>query len=139
VSGRVSSGARSGPPCYLNDQEEKELVNFLIGCSKIGFAKSREEVLAIVQSLVAKKQGKDPEEVLVTTGWWNSFRKRHPQLTVRVASRLSYVRAVAHDPEIFQGYFERHCLVTSCLNCCSFLCNFFCGCCCSTDCDTQEA
>ena len=59
-----------------------------------------------MQSLVAKKQGKDPEEVLVTTGWWNSFRKRHPQLTVRVASRLSYVRAVAHDPEIFQGYFD---------------------------------
>ena len=42
----------------------------------------------------------------MTTGWWNSFRKRHPQLTVRVASRLSYVRAVAHDPEIFQGYFD---------------------------------
>ena len=39
VSGRISSGARSGPPCYLNDQEEIELVNFLIGCSKIGFAK----------------------------------------------------------------------------------------------------
>ena len=59
-----------------------------------------------MQSLVAKKQGKDPEEVLVTTGWWNSFRKRHPQLTVRVANRLSYVCAVADDPEIFQGYFD---------------------------------
>ena len=30
VSGHISSGARSGPPRYLNDQEEKQLVNFLI-------------------------------------------------------------------------------------------------------------
>ena len=82
MSGHISSVAKIGPPRYLNDQEENELVNFLIGCSKIGFAKSRKGVLAIVQSLVDKKQGKDPEEVLVTTGWWNSFRKRHPQLTV---------------------------------------------------------
>ena len=39
VSGRISFGARSGPPRYLTDQEEKELVSFLIGCAKIGFAK----------------------------------------------------------------------------------------------------
>ena len=36
-----------------------------MGCSKIGFAKSRKEVLVIVKSLVAKKQGKDPQEILV--------------------------------------------------------------------------
>ena len=28
VSGCIASGARSGPPRYLNDQEEKELANF---------------------------------------------------------------------------------------------------------------
>lgn len=106
VSGRISFGARSGPPRYLTDQEEKELVSFLIGCAKIGFAKSRKEVLVIVQSFIAKKQGKDTEDVSVTTGWWNSFRKRHPQLTVRTASRLSYVRAIAHDPDVFKNYFD---------------------------------
>ena len=71
--------ARSGPPCYLNDQEEKQLVNFLIGCAKVGYAKSRKEVLVVVQSLIAKK---DSEEISVTSGWWNSFRKRHPHLTL---------------------------------------------------------
>lgn len=68
VSSLVAFEARSGPPRYLNDQEEKQLVNFLIGCAKGGYAKSRTEVLAIVQSLVAKKQGKDPEEISVTSG-----------------------------------------------------------------------
>ena len=60
----------------------------------------------IVQSLVVKKQGKDPEEISVTSGWWNSFRKRHPQLTLQAASSLSYASAVAHDPETFQNYFD---------------------------------
>ena len=59
-----------------------------------------------MQSFIAKKQGKDTEDVSVTTGWWNSFRKRHPQLTVRTASRLSYVRAIAHDPNVFENYFD---------------------------------
>jgi len=36
----------------------KKKINFLIGCSKIEFAKSCKEVLAIVQSLAVKKQGK---------------------------------------------------------------------------------
>ena len=60
----------------------------------------------IVQSFIAKKQGKDTKDVSVTIDWWNSFRKRHPQLTVRTASHLSYVRAIAHDPEVFQKYFD---------------------------------
>ena len=80
----------------------KKKIYFLIGCSKIDFDKSCKEVLAIVQSLAAKKQGKDPEEVLVTSGWWNSFRKRQPQFTVRC---LSYVYAVAHDPESSKATF----------------------------------
>ena len=36
----------------------------------------------------------------------NSFRKRHPQLTLRTANSLSYACAVAHDPEVFQNYFD---------------------------------
>ena len=45
VSGHVPFEARSGPPCYLNYQEEKQLVNFLIGYAKVGYAKSWKEVL----------------------------------------------------------------------------------------------
>ena len=106
ISGRVEFGARSGPARYLNDQEEKELVRFLIGCAKIGYAKTRKQVLGIVRTIVANKRGKDPDEVHVTMGWWTSFCKWHPQLTLRSASRLAYRRAVAQDPEIFQQYFD---------------------------------
>ena len=82
VSGRVAFGAKSGPPRYLTDGEEKELSNFLVGCSRIGYARSRKQVISLVGGIVAKKTGRKPEEVTITTGWWNSFKKRHPQLTL---------------------------------------------------------
>jgi len=69
VSGQIEFGARSGPSRYLNNGEEKELVRFLLGCAKIGFARTRKQVLALVRAMVATKQGKDPDEVCMTMGW----------------------------------------------------------------------
>ena len=43
VSGRVLPGKNSGPPTYLNSLEEKELVQFLLRCCEIGYAKSRKQ------------------------------------------------------------------------------------------------
>jgi len=55
LSGRVGFGAKSGPPKYLSDLEEEELVNFLNGSASVGFARSKKQVLAIVQNVVTKK------------------------------------------------------------------------------------
>ena len=104
ISGWVEFGARSGPSRYLSDQEEKEMVRFLV--AKIGFARTRKQALTLVRMAIARKKGKDPDEVNVTMGWWNSFRKRHPQLTVRSASCLAYNGAIAQDPEIISNYFH---------------------------------
>ena len=35
VSNNVSVGANSGPPRYLNDVEEKEVVTFMVGLAKL--------------------------------------------------------------------------------------------------------
>ena len=102
VSGRVHSGQGSGPPKYLTDEEEEELEEFLIGCASVGFAKTRQQVLALVQDVVSRK-GRAAQ---VTHGWWESFKRRHPQLTLRTASPLSYARAVASNPEVIHRYFD---------------------------------
>lgn len=65
VSGKVQFGAKSGPTRYLNDQEESELVNFLCCCTEIGYARTRLQVLALVQQVI-KDKGLD---VKVTSGW----------------------------------------------------------------------
>ena len=41
ISGKVSAGAVSGAPRYLDEEEEKELVEFLLGCAEVGYPKTK--------------------------------------------------------------------------------------------------
>ena len=102
VSGRVQPGAVSGPPKYLSTNEEKELVKFVLGCASIGYARSRKELIALVQSIIENKGITNH----VTNGWWESFCKRHPNLTLRANVPLSQARAKATDPEMLNQYFD---------------------------------
>lgn len=95
VSGRVPFGSHSGPARYLSDGEETQLVHFLCKAASLGYARTKKEVLAIVEELVSAK-GK---EIHVSNGWWESFRRRHPILTLRSAEKLSYARLVATNPD----------------------------------------
>ena len=102
VSGRVVTGTTSGPATYLDQEEEEELVKFLLRCSEIGYAKSRKQVLSLVKRLMEKKR----DNALVTSGWWQSFCGRHPNLTLRAPAPLSKARAQATDPAMLTRYFD---------------------------------
>ena len=102
ITGRVPVDATSGPAKYLSTEDEKELVIFLTRCASIGYAKSRKEVLALVQRILDSRG--IPKSV--TNGWWESFRHRHPNLTLRSTVPLSVARAKASDPEMLSRYFD---------------------------------
>ena len=102
VSGRKMLGCKSGPPRILTDEQEECLVKFLIRCSIIGYSKSRGDVIHLIQEMCESKGIKHK----VTDGWWSSFSKRHPNLTLRAASCLSKSRAVASDASAIHQYFE---------------------------------
>ena len=68
----------------------------------MGYGRSKKEILAIVQQVVIKKG----LEIQVTSGWWDSFRSRHPEITLRTGEPLSKVRAGATHPEILSRYCE---------------------------------
>ena len=103
ASGKSSVNARSGSHRrLLSDEEESRLADFVCGCASIGYAKSRKEVLAIVQQIVNSRRA-DTE---VTKGWWDSFKRRHPELTLRHSEALSYARAAANNPEVIHKYFD---------------------------------
>jgi len=87
VSGRVQPGAVSGPPKYLPFTEEAELAKFLSRCGTVGYARSKSEILALVQR-VMDSQGKGQT---LTHGWWDSFRRRHPELVLCTPAPLSQV------------------------------------------------
>ena len=97
VSGRVTHGVVSGPPKYLNDEEEEELVRFILGCASVGYPKTRKEILSLVQTQVDKP---------ISHEWWDSLCKRHPNLTFRTPAPLSIARATAVDETALERYFD---------------------------------
>ena len=102
VSGRVQLGSRSGPKTYLSDHEEKELATFLIRCGSIGYPRTKAQTLALVQRIL-ETRGFDGT---LSTGWWTSFRKRHPEVVLRSSSQLSAVRSRATDVDMLDRYFD---------------------------------
>ena len=78
LTGKVMFGFVRGLTRYLSDIEEEELMQF---CSSTGFAKFHKEILVIIQSVDQKSIN-----VTVTNGWWDSFRKRHPSLSLKYPS-----------------------------------------------------
>ena len=51
VSGKVQHGSKPGRIPYLTEEEEEELVNFLIKCSDMGYPHSIKQILSIVSRL----------------------------------------------------------------------------------------
>ena len=102
IAGKVLPGSTNGPLKYLSSLEEEELVQFLHSCADIGYAKTRQQVLLLVQQIV-KKKGLN---VKVTNGWWESFRSRHEQISLRTGERLPYVRMQSSTPRIINNYFD---------------------------------
>ena len=109
LTGKVVSGGQSGPVKYLSDEEEDELEEFLVGCASVGFARSCQQVLELVLEVVTHKR----RDVRVSHGWWESYRRRHPNLSLRTATPVSYARMVGSDPRIIAKYFNllKHSLV----------------------------
>ena len=55
LNGRVIHGTNMGPTPYLTYEEEKELVRFILNCSRMGYGKTRGELLRIVGETMKKK------------------------------------------------------------------------------------
>ena len=64
ISGKVQPGSVYGPPRYLDEEEEEELVRWIEGCAQIGHAKSVCEIRAIFEAIVAKKNALDSMVVM---------------------------------------------------------------------------
>lgn len=102
IRGRVLPGAKSGPSKLLSDEEELELLSFLCRLSEIGYPKTRRQVIELVQRIVSSRGHIDR----ISNGWWDSFQRRHPELSLRSASSLSTARSKASNPQCIDQYFN---------------------------------
>ena len=104
LSGRVIHGTNIGPKPYLTQEEEKQLVEFLVNCCKMGYGKTRGEVLKIVEAIMKKKGRK--HEGRISQGWWCRFRDRWPQLSLRKGDPFSIAREKMTSRHVFDNYFD---------------------------------
>ncbi len=97
VAGRKLPRSMCGKRRYLNDKEESDLVDFLMKCARIGFPRSRSDVISLVQD-VCDHRG---IETKVSHGWWERMCQcqRHPSLTLRAAANLSRARMLGSSFE----------------------------------------
>jgi len=84
ISGKVTFGAHSGPARYLTGNEEDKLVNFLTGCSAIEHARSKQQVLALIRRVLSQNS----QSGVISTGWFEGFKYRHPKLTLGKPEKL---------------------------------------------------
>ena len=92
--------ARDGPPSYLTIEEEEELTNFLVRCTKIDYAHYLSQVLSLVQRIVDLKGF----EKMVTRGWWQKICECHRELCHCTAVPLSVARAMTTDQNLLDRY-----------------------------------
>ena len=63
--------------------------------------------MALVQRII---ESKGIEAIFISysisNGWWERFRKRHPNLTLKSAMPLTYARAMATDSDVFHHYYD---------------------------------
>ena len=88
VSGKVGFAARCGSDRrLLTDEEESTQADFQVGCSSIGYSKSRKDALVNFPAnpLFPKVHTE------VTRGWWESFHRRHPDLTLSNACWATFL------------------------------------------------
>ena len=122
VSGRVVHGVKPGPKPYLDNTEEKELGSYLKHCAKVGYGKTRKDVLCIVESATSERCRLRASHV--SDGWWRRFKERQGDLSLRQGDSTAHVRMDAMNQETIDHYFSllkdtlsTHALLDNSMNC----------------------
>ena len=108
VTGKVDIDSRPGPPTVLTPSEEQEIVRYLILMADMGYGLTREAVMHMVYVIVEKFQRAHPFANEKAGRWWfQGFKSRHPNLTIRMPQPLSYCRALCSCKETITDFFGK--------------------------------
>ena len=104
VSRRVEHGTNPDHPKYLNETEEKELVEFLIHTSAVGYGRSRRDVMCIAEKFAKWKNLL--RKCKITQGWWREFLRRQEHLSLQRRDNTAHVRVDAVSEDAITHYFD---------------------------------
>ena len=108
ITGSVDMDCRPGPPTVLTKEEEYEIVHYLIQVADMRYGLTREAVLHLVYLYVNRCQRSNPFKNEKAGRWWfQGFKARHPNLTVRMPQALSHCRAICSNKETISNFFGK--------------------------------
>lgn len=105
IHGRTDLDAKSGPSTVLSTEED-DLANCAAHMSLIGYGTTKNELLDSVKRALDKAGRASPfKDNLPGRDWFDSFLRRHPNLSLTNAEALSKERAVCSSPADVQKWY----------------------------------
>jgi len=87
---------------YLTKQDKEILADHLILTVRLGYGKTRRQVMDLVERYINDKPGNE-NKVKISNGWWE---KRNPSLCLRSGDSTAEVRMNAVNSENLNEYFQ---------------------------------
>ena len=107
VNGIVAMGSRPGPAPVLSSMEDR-LAHYLVEMADMGFGLSRQEVMRLAFQIAEESGIKHPfKNCTAGRKWFEAFRFRNPNLTLRTPEALSYARAKSVNPKTIEDFFAK--------------------------------
>ena len=103
---KVDLECKFGPPTVLTEHEGDELASYCVKMADMGFGLSQSDIMVVAFKIAEASGRKHPfTDGAVGRAWYDSFRSRHRQLTLRSTQSLSRARASCANREIISDYF----------------------------------
>ena len=105
---------RKGPKTVLSEEEENDIVKWILYCAERGFPVSKSQLLDSVQKFLSTSKKENPfKNNRPSKHWYHAFMRRHPNISQRTAQNLTTTRASVTEDDIrkwfanVKEYFEK--------------------------------
>lgn len=107
VNGTYELNVRKGPNSIFDENEEKELVQWIIQLSECGFPVTKEHLLDAVQNIVKKSNRDTPfTDGRPSRHWYKAFLSRNPELSEKMSQNLTKSRANISEKIMREWFLE---------------------------------
>lgn len=117
VRGVVPAGRKIGPKPLLGIETENKIVKCLFTLADAGFPLTKQQLIDNVRALMSQSTNNPFSNGLPGRMWFQLFRSRHPEISMRVAQNISRARAGVTEENI-RKWFEKtqsFCETSGCL------------------------
>ncbi|KAK6171862.1 hypothetical protein SNE40_018286 [Patella caerulea] len=105
ISGKKGVDVSLGRKPVINIEIEDKMASMAMDLAKQGFGISRRQFIARAATLCKDMDITTPfKDGIPGKDWWGGFRKRHPELVLRKAEKLSTIRSRMLNPTVVGSY-----------------------------------